>query len=289
MALSEDYLLQSCPGPYCNVVFMNQLGRGPAQGSGQYSLNQVRQMVAPKTKLIVRAVNLRRHHPGYTIRSFLKNKLKDSRTLALLRMADHVIFQSRYQYEVFSGYGFKGKSWSIIHNGAGPEFAPADTLLDCNENLKFIACSIGGREIKCHPLMVELARVPGVEMHYVGKWPGHVVPGSVILHGVLSAVEIAALMKTMHYCFHPAIKDICPNAVCEALASGLPVIYNPAPGGTVELASLAGLALQLGDLPAMVRKARQQYPELSRLARQQCAYYSFNRVLREYKDVFAVL
>jgi hypothetical protein len=280
-----EFTILDAPSPDCDILFMNQLGRGPAQGSGHYSLNEIKAMRGPKTRLIVRAINLRRHNPGYTLRTFFKNKRQDSKSLTLLHMADHVIFQSQYQKDMFMEYGYEGTSWSIIHNGAAAAFSPGEASSPLDGTLRILSCSFSKGLSKGHSLMARLSQCEGVELHYVGTWPDDVSPADIHLHGVLSAPEIAALLKTVHYFFHPAVQDICPNVVCEALASGLPVIYNPKPGGTIELAVPTGIALTEGNLQAMVRQACEGYEDAARKTRKASPYYTIARALEEYTEV----
>jgi glycosyltransferase involved in cell wall biosynthesis len=211
--------------------------------------------------------------------------MRDFKTLALLHMADHVIFQSNYQKDMFSEYGFKGSSWSVIHNGAARDYSPAESPPPLATPLRVLSCAIGGRQSKLHALMSTFSECEGVDMHYAGKWPDDVHQGKVRLHGVLPASELAALLKTMHYFFHPGVRDICPNVVCEALASGVPVIYNPKPGGTIELAAPAGLALHEDDIEATVREARLHYEVLARKARATSEYYTIHRAMKDYMTI----
>jgi glycosyltransferase involved in cell wall biosynthesis len=280
---SGTFDILETPSRDCNVLFMNQLGRGPAQGSGQYSLREIKRMRGPKTRLIVRAINLRRNHPGYTIRTFFNSKMRDIKALALLHTADHVIFQSQYQKDMFFEYGFKGSSWSVVYNGAARVFRPAESALPLdNDKLRILSCAFGGRRIKLHSLMAELSKCEGVNMHYAGTWPANVDPANVQQYGVLVADEIAALWRTMHYCFHPAVKDICPNVVCEALASGVPVIYNPKPGGAVEMASSTGIALRENDLATTAQEARLWYETAVHKTRAVSERFGIGRAMEEY-------
>ena len=284
----DEFNVIDAPQQDCDLIFMNELGtgRGNFPEGRMYTLGEVKKMRGRNTRLIVRAINLRRSSIGYTIRNFKDNKILDMRILSLLHMADHVIFQSHWQKDMFSQYGFRGKSWSIVHNGAAGIFTPAQTPIPLDKSLRFLS-SVGSKRVsKNHALISELSKINGVEVHYAGNWPENMDPANIHQHGVISSTELADLWKTIHYCFHPAVVDPCPNAVCEALASGVPVVYNPKPGGTVELASPTGIALNEGNLEATVHEAFSCYETLAEKTSAVSEYYSINRACSEYIEIF---
>jgi glycosyltransferase involved in cell wall biosynthesis len=287
LSRSPHFNLLDSPSKDCDVLFMNQLVAGPAQGSRLYCRGEVNKMLGSKTRLVVRTVNLKRHWPGYTLRTALRFWWRDRALMSLLRRADHVIFQSAYQKSFFERYGFRGKRWSIIHNGADPVFSTnRETPLPLDEPLRVVACSIGGRQFKRHDLMAAFSLLEGVQVSYIGHWPEWIPPGRVHLMGKLTAEQIAKYYRNVHYLLHPAYKDVCPNVVCEAMAMGLPVIYNPAPGGAPELVGDKGIRLDESNLEETLQEARVRYTELASLALEQRGYYSINRTFEAYAEIF---
>ncbi len=92
-----------------------------------------------------------------------------------------------------------------------------------------------------------------------------------------------------HFFLHPALKDPCPNAVFEALCTGLPVIYNPGPGSSTEIVGDCGLPLDEGDLKSTTRLARLRYHELRDQVIKNRHRFAIDAATSGYRNIFAEL
>lgn len=295
-ALSGEtaFSLSHDPDAPFDILFMNQLGKGPGGGGGHWSFAEIEALRRknPGAKLVVRAINLRAHsHAGQGVRAWWSNRRRDRDSLALLRHADFVIFQSAYQKSFFEKAGWRGgPSCTVIHNGADAMFSggiPPRPALETDEPLRLLCSVMGPRKTKRHDLISAISRLPGVVIDYAGQWPEGVDPGAVRMLGTLGHEEIFSRISQAHYFLHPALCDPCPNAVIEALCAGVPVIYNPGPGSGAELAGNCGLALDEGDLSRTLRRAREDYPALSARAVAERGRHGMDRAAAAYARVFS--
>jgi len=172
----------------------------------------------------------------------------------LIRSADHVIFQSRFCRDaVEDAVGGRDGSWEILHNGvdvdrfsppAAEPSGPPTLLLAGNQvqpyrlrlavqTLRHVVDAIPDARL----LVAGMVRFPeddligalGLRAHveYVGR------------HSIREAPDV---YRRAHVLLHPRVDDPCPNAVLEALASGLPVVHT-ASGGVPELVGDAGVGV----------------------------------------------
>ena len=282
----------------CDVLFMNELGTGPGGGRKNIPLRLVRKQKSrfvglsdgkeARRKVVVRAVNLNWNSFNHGPRNLIFGKWKDRQTLALLNLADAVIFQSDYQREFFKKAGYKNKNRNfLIHNGAGNSFwSNKPSHLALGDTIKLVSSTASPRKTKRHDLIARMSLLDGVEIRHLGRWPKNLDAGNVQLLGMLPQDKMVEEMKTCHYFLHTAIKDPCPNAIFEAICMGLPVIFNPAIGSSPEIVGDIGLALQEDDLASTIRRARVQLLELREILLSKRSYYSINRTVQSYKQVF---
>ena len=273
-------------GEDCDILFMNELGMGPANGSRQWPLRAIRRLMRHRPRrLVVRAVNLNRHAFRMGIRNRIVGRFKDRKTLALLDMADHVIFQSHYQRDVFRDAGYHGGRNTVIHNGADPFFWN-NSPTPPSSPLRIVSTTASARETKRHDLIAQLSLIPGIEVHHAGLWPAGLNSANVTRHGLLTREQIAALFATSHCLFHPAVKDPCPNSIFEALVGGLPVIYNPGPGSSAEIVGECGLPLAEQDLGSTVEMLRERLGALCEKVLETRSAYLASHSADRYRSVF---
>ncbi len=287
VATGDVELTDSLEEP-CDLLFMNQLAPGPGASGRKLSLSAVdAARRRDGCRLVVRAVNLYRHAFRRGPCNLVKGTLSDRSTIKLLEMADTAIFQSDYQRNVFRGAGYVGKRHAVIHNGADPVYwndAPPARL--GSGPLRVVSATNSDRASKRHDLIAAISRLPGVEATHCGAWPKGLDPGNVNLLGSRERGELARLYAGMHFFVHPAVKDPCPNAVVEAICSGLPVLYNPGPGSSREIVSNNGMALDINDLAASLSTARNCLEELQQAVRSSRARYRIERATEDYLEVF---
>lgn len=158
-------------------------------------------------------------------------------------LADFTIFQSEYSRRVFAESGVNPARSCVIYNGVDPKiFFPGPKKSPPTGPLKLIAVSWSDNPRKGFATLAEISRVPGVVLSFVGRWPESVDPQQVELLGSRRSDEIAALLRDADACVHAAIHEPCSNAIIEALATGLPVLYRNS-GGNEELAGLYGVPI----------------------------------------------
>jgi glycosyltransferase involved in cell wall biosynthesis len=284
-------LVDDFAAPY-DVLFMNQLTTGPANGSTVIPLAKIRARVGQgqnRPRLVVRAVNLRHESHSRTIAGFIPNWLLDRRVVRLLNMADKVIYQSDYQRSVFEASGVRNSKAVRIHNGASAAFdIDVKRTLSNGEPLQIVATSIAPRLTKGQDMIARVARLPGVKVRFFGVWPDEIDPGPVILEGIQDHGTIVDAYRTAHALLHPAVKDPCPNAVVEALHAGLPVIYHPGRGSSSELVGSAGIALDPDNPGKTVEDLRLGYAEISAHAGAARATHSIERACSDYEQAIRV-
>ena len=271
-----------------DILFLNQLGMGPATGSRPRSLKEIRAACmnsAIRKKTVVRAVNLRQHSHGCSLRSWFT----DIARIRLVNMADMVVFQSEYLKGVFRKYGYKGKRSTVIHNGADDSvFNNADAATwHEGERLKLVSSSISRNPIKLHSMIARFSQCDAVEVVHLGNWPDSVDKRNVKLLGVMKQKDAAAVMKRSHVLLHPAIKDSCPNVVFEGICCGLPVIYNDKIGSSREIVKANGVPINENNIEETVRRVTNSYRQLKENIEQTRSYYSIKRAMDQYIQVFA--
>ncbi len=274
----------------CDIVFMNQLGKGPGGNGQRYKLAQVRRWKAEGRRIVVRAVNLNRHAFRMGLRNMTLGWLQDRQTIALLNLADVVIFQSAYQREFFLRAGYKEAQNRIIHNGASRFFwvdSPCAQSLD--GRIRFVSSTASARETKRHDLIAKISMCDGVEVMHLGAWPEGLPSARVRLLGMQPREEMLKTLSQAHFFLHPALYDPCPNAVFEALCAGLPVIYNPGPGSSTEIVGYCGLPLDENNLANTAREARSRYSELRDLVLKNRHRFAIDTATSSYRDVFLQL
>lgn len=285
---SGRYTLVDCDDETFDILFMNQLGSGPSGGGKVFSLAEVRRMKARGCQLVVRAVNLNWHAFRLGPRNLTYGWWRDRQTVGLLNLADLAIFQSEYQLDFFKQAGYRGINYEVIHNGASSQFWVEEVadLSPFDRPIRIVSSTASPRQSKRHDLIAKLSKVDGVEIYHLGAWPNNLDSARVKLLGMQPREKMTEVMSMCHYFLHTAIKDPCPNAIFEAIYSGLPVIYNPAPGSSAEIVGSCGFALDEKDLAKTVETARRRLDELRAMVIGSREYYGITRAANQYIDAF---
>ena len=103
--------------------------------------------------------------------------------------------------------------------------------------------------------------------------------------GIQSAEKIKNEMKTAHYFLHPAIKDMCPNVIFEAICNGLPVIYNPDVGSSEEIVGECGIPLNEFNLGKTIKDARVMMQDLQEKIIENKWKYTIQNAAYKYAEV----
>jgi glycosyltransferase involved in cell wall biosynthesis len=162
---------------------------------------------------------------------------------SLNRFADYTVFQSKHCLVTFNQIGVCPANYDLIINGVdGDVFFPGDRRRLSGDPLRLIAVSWSSNPRKGFDLLARISRCSGVEVYFIGNWCESIPPEKVRILGVKSPAEVAEILRTMDGMIHAGQHECCSNAILEALASGMPVLYLDS-GGNRELAEEHGAAL----------------------------------------------
>ncbi len=177
------------------------------------------------------------------------------------RLADLTIFQSVYSRQSFADYGVKPRHWRTIYNGVDPAlFYPAATRYPSGSSIRLLAASWSDNPRKGFATLARLSLLPGVQMSFAGRWSPRVDSARVALLGPKRSSDFAEALRSSDAMVHAGENESCSNAILEALACGLPVLYLDS-GGNRELAGDYGVPLT-EDLASDVAVLRERYTEL---------------------------
>lgn len=274
-----------------DIMFMNQLGKGRGyNGSKSYYTGQdlkAWRRLNPKGKIVIRAINLRRHsHPAKKISGKIKNYFDDRKAVSALNSSDFCIFQSNYQKDFFNKAGYKSTNYIVVHNGASDEFSQERSVPGLCDSLILISSSMAHRKTKRHDLISKLSLIEDVKIYHAGIWPRKLPINNVELIGTCTHSELKEKMRNAHYFLHPAQFDPCPNSLIEALRFGLPVIYHPGPGSSGELVQGYGIDIDENSLETTIEQAREQYASISAELMREREQFSIENAAKAYMSVF---
>ena len=205
---------------------------------------------------------------------------------AVDRLTDHTIFQTQYCRDSFVQHcGISPANWRIINNAVDPALFYPDANVDAPDGtLRLVAVSWSANIRKGFPALADISRLPGVELTFVGRWCPEVDPADVKLAGVRDSRGVADILRFSHAMVHAAYEEPCSNAIVEAMACGLPVVYRDS-GGNRELAEEYGVALS-DDYRADIDSLRQRYSALREKVLTDRPRFLISRAAKEYLSLF---
>jgi glycosyltransferase involved in cell wall biosynthesis len=178
--------------------------------------------------------------------------------------AQATIFQSRWSLESHRAAGIELRDPVVIPNAVDPGiFYPADGPL--GPRIRLIATSWSDNPNKGGETLEWLARTLDPDRYsltFVGRAQTDLAPARVV--PPLDSEGVAALLREHDVYLAPSRNDPCSNAVLEALACGLPVVYLRS-GGHPELVGDAGLGYDdREEIPALLDQLVPEYDERRR-------------------------
>lgn len=216
-----------------------------------------------------------------------RRTIADDVQLAVNRLTDHTVFQSEYCKNTFAAHcGVTPASSRVILNGVDPTVFFGDPANTWTKGpIRLVALSWSSNPRKGFATLAEVSRLPGLEVAFAGNWCPDVDPANVRRLGVLDSAEVAAVLRSSHALIHAAWHESSSNAIMEAMACGLPVIYRDS-GGNRELAGDYGVRLDEDDLSKTLDNLRRSYLELRRKVNTDGGRFAIARAAEEYVSFF---
>lgn len=241
-----------------------------------------------KARLVWRVDGLRSVYAGGDVGK------ADSVLVRNLPLGSGTVFQSGFSRYCFDRAGYAHpRPDVIVHNGAAEHlFYPADGSRQKGGKAVLVSNSWSTNERKGFEVLKAFAALGGVEVRHVGRWPEGLDPGGVRMLGARTEPEIADILRTADFFLFPSRFDACSNAVVEALACGIPVLYHRS-GGTPELCRDGRFGVGFGhdddaacDPRSVMDEATEREAVMRGDLREHVAEYGFETCYRAYMEFF---
>jgi glycosyltransferase involved in cell wall biosynthesis len=176
--------------------------------------------------------------------------------------AQATIFQSRWSLNAHQEAGIELHEPVVIPNAVDPRvfFGPPPSPL--GDRIRLIATSWSDNPNKGGETLQWLARTLDPRRYslaFVGRVQTDLAPARVVQP--LDSKGVASLLREHDVYLAPSRNDPCSNALLEALACGLPVLYLRS-GGHPELVGDAGLGYEdREDIPGLLDRLVDEYDE----------------------------
>jgi glycosyltransferase involved in cell wall biosynthesis len=184
------------------------------------------------------------YNPSANGKRFAKHniKMKD----IYLKLADHVIFQSKYsRAQCFDMFGEKKPDeYSFIMNGVNNNtFYPDKNRVFDRSHINFCTTGSIRKAAMLEPLIKALDLLTDINFSFHiagpiknGPYTALMNRPYVVYHGECNMAQIAEILRCADIFLFSNLNPPCPNSVLEAIATGLPIVgYNS--GSMAELAS----------------------------------------------------
>jgi glycosyltransferase involved in cell wall biosynthesis len=224
-------------------------------------------------------------------------------------LANYVVYQSLYsKKQCFQMFGEKpAEQYSIIVNGVDKEIFYPNKEKKIAEKIIFTTVGAFRKKAMIEPIVKALDSFKGklkFELNVVGpiqlpELETFLKRDYIVRQGEKSAVELADILRQSDVFIHSQLNDNCPNAVLEALSSGLPVVGFDS-GAMSELCFfskelLAPVSKEVFQkyedfdytkLADKIELAIKNYSKYRQLALANCHLYSMADCGKKYVDVF---
>jgi Glycosyltransferase len=186
------------------------------------------------------------------------------------RAADHTVFVSEWLRDHHAERWFdKSRPHSVILNGADPAvFHPLGTTpWRPDRPLRIVTHHWSDNMGKGFDVYAEMdalianGKLRDVELWIVGRWPSQITWRAARTFKPCAGHALAAILRQAHVCVTASRFEPGAMHPVEALQCGLPLLYHPDTGGTVELGRKFGVLME-GDLVAAVERMKGEYGAL---------------------------
>lgn len=194
----------------------------------------------------------------------------DHRQRQVNLLTDLTIFQSQYcRYSTREKFAVIVHDGPVIHNPVDIErFRPEGNRLSFPESTRVACVSWSTNPHKGTASIFAVAKYnPRVGFILCGRFPN--APDLPNLHalGVLGRDELATALRSCHVLLTFSQNEACPNHVLEALASGLPVLYDDS-GAMSEVIGNCGVPVTVESFTIRLEQVMGRWAELSMASRQ---------------------
>ena len=174
--------------------------------------------------------------------------------------ADHTVFVSNWLRDYHGGKWFdRTKPHSVVINGADPAvFHPVGAARwKPGDPFRLVTHHWSDNMAKGFDVYSELdhliadGRLPGVELWIAGRWPASIAWRSAKTFPACSGHALAALLRQCHAAVTASRYEPGAMHPVESLQCGLPLLYHPETGGTVELGRKFGVEISGGLVDAV--------------------------------------
>jgi glycosyltransferase involved in cell wall biosynthesis len=186
------------------------------------------------------------------------------------RAADHTVFVSRWLQDYHAQRWFDAaRPSSVIINGADPaDFHPLGNVpWREGEPFRLVTHHWSDNPSKGFDVYSEIdeliaaGKLPGVELHVIGRWPPGLQWKAARTHAPCSGQSLAAKLRACHAAVTASRFEPGAMHPVESLQCGLPLLYTADTGGTVELGEKFGVVLGR-DITAAIGDLKSRYLDL---------------------------
>ena len=186
------------------------------------------------------------------------------------QVADHTVFVSKWLRDYHATHWFDtSKPHSVITPGADPRFFHpiGNHLPSPSEPLRLVTHHWSDHWNKGFDVYQEIdawiaaQQSPNYELWIIGRWPKEIRWKAARTFSPQSGEKLAALLRQCHGYVSASRYEPGAMHVAEGLQCGLPLLYHPDTGGTVEQGVRFGMEIQ-DDWEITLPFFAQQLPEL---------------------------
>jgi glycosyltransferase involved in cell wall biosynthesis len=194
----------------------------------------------------------------------------DQRQAKVNNLADLTIFQSQYaKFAAREKFSVIRQDGPVFHNPVDVDtFSPVGKKIELNASRQVISVSWSTNPLKGFAQIYSVAIAnPDIDFVLCGNFPE--APNLPNLHnlGVMDRAGLAAAYRSCQFLLTFSKNEACPNHVLEALASGLPVLYEKS-GAMSELIGDCGASVTVATFRARFEEMAKKLPNLATQARQ---------------------
>jgi glycosyltransferase involved in cell wall biosynthesis len=223
-----------------------------------------------------------------------RNPEADRRQRKINFLADLTIFQSEYsRYSTREKYPVIANDGPVIYNPVDTQlFNPYGESRSFQPYAQLVACvtwSTNPMKGSSH-VYAAAASNPDIGFVLCGQFPDAPKLPNLFPLGILSRMKLSIALRSCKMLLTFSKNEACPNHVLEALASGLPVLYDDS-GAIREIVADCGLPATVQnfhDQYSLISKKLDQYSESARHRAQ--TYFSPQKIFPKYMNaLFAAL